>query len=355
MAKSNTCYLCGQKLSRGVCTCCGLDNARMTRRNYRLNETTPYHIKRQQVAAQKAESMQYAQAYKNRQAKLEDLGTPIKSSAKNKDKKPKWKGIKIVGVLSILVSLLPSIGSCLGDIFDAFGTGTYEYEAEPYDITEEYAYVEKELSENGEYVSYEMLPGCYIVGTHIPEGNYTITFVDGSYGNAVIDDEENDIYMSHFFGENADEISSFTELSDVRLYEGAYVEISGDGLLLFESDNAQVDKIKGMDNPIDTTESVTLPISEEVYVVGEDIQEGFYDLFVEEGYANVVIKCEDPSGYSCSRYYWIMFDTYENDYQNILLKDGMTILVEYGEVQFEPSDWIGIEDYDTYMKRYIYY
>ena len=37
--KKRRCYLCGGKLVNGRCTLCGLDNTKIERKNYRLNES----------------------------------------------------------------------------------------------------------------------------------------------------------------------------------------------------------------------------------------------------------------------------------------------------------------------------
>ena len=74
MARGNRCYLCGGNLRKGRCVECGLDNDRMTKRKYRLNETTPAHIKYRQMEAQRSEQMKYAKEYKAEQYSLENLG-----------------------------------------------------------------------------------------------------------------------------------------------------------------------------------------------------------------------------------------------------------------------------------------
>lgn len=75
MARSNRCYLCGGALRKGRCVECGLDNDRMTKRTYRLNETTPVHIKRKQIEAQRSEQIDYANEYKKKQYSLENMGS----------------------------------------------------------------------------------------------------------------------------------------------------------------------------------------------------------------------------------------------------------------------------------------
>lgn len=40
MFKKKECYLCGGKLINGRCSSCGLDNTKLEKKNYRLNESS---------------------------------------------------------------------------------------------------------------------------------------------------------------------------------------------------------------------------------------------------------------------------------------------------------------------------
>lgn len=202
MALGNRCYLCGEKLKKGVCTACGLDNVRMTRQNYRLNETTPMSVKRQHVAAQKAQQIQYAREYKEKQSTLEDMGKPLnqkqpqkKKAAYNPNVRPKakssvpdkksekWAPLKVLGIIYTILAVIPAMGSCVFDLIEEFdfGAGTPEYISTDYDTLDvDLTYVQRELSETGDYFEDEFGPGCYHVGVHIPEGLYTIQLSLGS-------------------------------------------------------------------------------------------------------------------------------------------------------------------------------
>ena len=378
MADKNRCYLCGQKLRRGVCTCCGLDNARMTRREYRLNETTPYHVKQRQIAAQKAENMQYAAEYRKKQQNRSvqqsrpaiqnrsaqqsrpaiqnrsiQQSRPViqnRNVQEKKSKTSKWKGLKIFGILYALLALIPGIVSCVSNLYDELSFSTvYEYEEVPYEIEDEYQWVQRELSDTGEYYEQKLGPGYYYVGVHIPEGSYTVSRVQGSYGYMNVKDEQNSIYMSPSFAANDDNTYYHEVVEDVRLYEGACVDISGDIYLHFSTENAQMDTMWGMENPQDSESVILLYESEQEYVVGEDISPGIYDIFVEEEWADVYLTYD-----AYNYYWWLDADTNEARCNNIPLAEGMTILVEYGDVYFKPSEWIATDDYDSYFEEYFF-
>ena len=49
MFKKKECYLCGGKLINGRCSSCGLDNTKLEKKNYRLNESSFDRKKKQNV------------------------------------------------------------------------------------------------------------------------------------------------------------------------------------------------------------------------------------------------------------------------------------------------------------------
>lgn len=412
MANGNRCYLCGGKIRRGRCVECGLDNDRMTKRDYRLNVTTPYHVKRQQVAARKAENQKYEKVYEARQQSLENLGkplhqqqkppagkpinTPTKSNTGRTDyqkqaskayeqmkreanarvntrrrevegSKKKWKGGAIIGAVWAIFLLISEVGGCVSDLIDDFSYAEPEYQeavnveevtADPHGTVppEDYEYVSRELSGDGEFYEQVYGPGSYIVGVHIPEGSYTLEISDGSYVNAYIDDYENGIYMTPDFGE--DSYDGYITLEDVRLYEGASVEVRGAGALKFTSEHAKTDGLTGMENPMDLTDTLTFAAGEyeEMQITaGEDIPEGIYDLTAISGWSSVQTDYYVDENNINTEYYWIDADTEEHTYKNVVLIDGMTVTFENCEIQFAPSGWIPTDDYESFYMEYIYY
>ncbi len=410
MASGNRCYLCGGKLRRGRCVECGLDNDRMTRRDYRLNVTTPYHVKKQQVAARKAENMKYAKVYEVRQESLENMGKPINQQKKTSpprpintptksntgrtvyqkqaseayrklqretrsrverrqqevnDSKKKWKGLSIAGIIWIIFLVISEVGGCVSDIIDEFSYKTPEYESVYYEEEvapepngavpqEDYEYVSRELSETGDYYESVLTPGYYIVGVHIPEGCYTLEIIEGTYMSSYIQDFDNGIYLSPGFGE--DSYDGYLTLEDVRLYEGALVEINGSGALNFTSENAQTDTMTGMENPMDPTTVATFETDEYMeIVVGEDIPEGVYDFTALSGWSSVNISYNLDEESCNEYYYWIDSETLENTFANIVLIEGMTIICDNAiELQITPSAAIATDDYETLFFDYYY-
>ena len=63
-----------------------------------------------------------------------------------------------------------------------------------------------------------------------------------------VDDAENTIYLWQDFGTDT-KYDELLEWQDVRLYEGAIVEISDNVTLEFSSENAQTSDLKMKENP----------------------------------------------------------------------------------------------------------
>ena len=96
-----------------------------------------------------------------------------------------------------------------------------------------YEFVSRELDESGDTYIEKLEYGEYIVGSQIPEGIYTIRLKEGS-GYVNVDDAENTIYLWQDFGTDT-KYDELLEWQDVRLYEGAIVEISDNVTLEFSS------------------------------------------------------------------------------------------------------------------------
>ena len=55
MFKKKECYLCGGKLIDGRCSSCGLDNTKLEKKNYRLNESS-FDRKKKMTYSQKRQN-----------------------------------------------------------------------------------------------------------------------------------------------------------------------------------------------------------------------------------------------------------------------------------------------------------
>lgn len=401
VAKKNRCYLCGGALRRGRCVECGLDNDRMTKRTYRLNETTPIHIKRKQIEAQRSEQIDYANEYKQKQNSMEKMGrdqdqrrnqrrsaeaehrntgqkqtTATKQEFKNvinqrmlerqrrventrEQAKKSPKILKIIIIVYIAIVVVTTAGSCIADLFESITDSFYEFtdygeyevvqeEISPYVSDDEYLYVMRELPESGETFKDSLSQGNYLVGVHIPEGTYRIDLNSGNYGSIYVKDPDNFIYLSYSIGEG----ESCQYLENVRLYEGAYFEIYGNVDLQFLSENA-----KAWDPEYDSAElgdEIYLFDEGDTFIVDDVNMAGVYELEVTEGWATLTTTYQDENGNTISKSFWVDADDFQNTYKNIPILEGMEISVELGEVQLTPYVGTTAEDAKTLFEKINY-
>ena len=102
----------------------------------------------------------------------------------------------------------------------------------------------KELPADGESVSFELTSGDYVVGVHIPEGNYQAD-VSYDYDGLEVDDWDSGFYLYEYAGRTDGDY-----LDDLRLYNGAIVHISSQTTITLYSDNAQTENILYENNPL---------------------------------------------------------------------------------------------------------
>lgn len=401
MARKNRCYLCGGALRNGRCVECGLDNDRMTKRTYRLNETTPIHIKRKQIEAQRSEQIDYAKEYKQKQDSMEKLGRDQdqrrnqrrtaeaerrsagkkqasatkqefksvinqrmlerRGNAENTREQVKKspKILKIIIIVYIAIVVFSNVGSCVVDFIETTTDSFYEFtdhdeyevvkeEISPYVSDDEYTYAMRELLSSGEEFNVSLSQGNYLVGVHIPEGTYRIDLNSGDYGSIYVKDPDNIIYLSYSVGEN----ENYQYLENVRLYDGAYLEISGNVDLQFSSENVEEWN----------TEEYSFELGDEIYLIGEDEiftvddenMAGVYELKVMDGWAVLTITYKDENGNTISDSFWVDAEDSQNTYKNIPVLEGMEISSEYGEILLTPYAGTTAKDAKTLFEK-IYY
>ena len=338
------CSLCGGKLNgQNICTECGLDNTK-TDRNYKINQSScdsqplthvhPHPHPEEKETKKKDKEKRKQTAY---------------SQPKQNKSHGSKKWIALIPVFLILLSMIISILSALGEYTQEWGDSgieeftwifedddNFEYEYDPYE------YVTRELSEDGEAFHASLGQGNYVVGVHIPEGNYTISS-DGEYVSVAVNDEENGIWLY----ENLD--AEMSERDDIRLYKGARVEVAGDAKVTFSTENGQVAAMTSYENPL----SETVVLSGEQAVAGTDFEPGTYDLSVENGYGSVDIIIYDEQENVVEEYYlWLDVDyPEEREYKNVVLPKGSVLSWDNEQemkMTLTPSEWILSEDYISY-------
>ena len=374
MAKKNECYLCGGKLRGGYCPDCGLDNTKIRKKHYHLNESyavesmngdesqasEPCDHKAGQDTWDKS-SFDTEKKDNKKDISRQGKGSPgqkysyqfankkFRNTGGNKAQRKLTSGRAKVGVTLFLLALFViKVGK---NYFDENGRhfgglGEPEYVG-PYE------YVERELSETGEHYETELGQGEYLVGVHLPEGSFTAELLDGR-GGLSLEDMENGIYIWQAFGTQA-EYDELQVLEDVRLYKGAHVTIKDAMLLRMTTENGQTEDMEFVENPM--TESVSLE-KDETLEAGEGIVPGVYDLHAvtseEADWGTLRCRISDDA-YEDGYYevsYWLSGEEMDDTYRNLYLKEDMEITAEDISFELTPSEVIGTGDYEEYYQYY---
>lgn len=406
--KKRRCYLCGGKLVNGRCTLCGLDNTKIERKNYRLNESSfdgkgieAKHLceshngkpsgshtnqsggqnrqrqngqnQQRQVSWQNGQNQQgqtFRQNGQNQQGQTSRqrgqnwTQTGGKKKTAGKQKKG-WISTVIV-LLMILISVggpaVSYIKTVIETVINQFDDADSDNWWDGSDVdtsvdeTDPYEFVTRELSDHGEVYDTELGYGEYVVGTDLPEGTYDVTLQSG-YGSFQTQDPENSIYLYGYFSEDAsEENGDITEKEDVRLYDGTHVMIGEDVILAFHTENGQTGQMQSEDNPLSVTYTLQ---PEKKYTVGKEIPAGVYDVSGTKDWA--VMEYEIYLGelydkeYDSLNYqsYSIMVEAGSENaiYKNAVLTEGTEITVT-GKMILTPSKKIGSQDYEAFYDIY---
>lgn len=374
------CQLCGGKLVKNVCVECGLDNSKSDE-NYVMGRSgceellthvhTGYEdpqtgktMTREAQERLKEEIRQRTQDRKNernlqqsmKKAENEfqtNFGTYQRSAAPpvKQKKKAKGKGAAIGSIIAVLVVVVPLIVNVAETLFDSYSESFWENDdsewyddAETFTEYDPYTGVTRELSETGEYYEVSLEAGVYKAGVHIPEGEYYVE-PDGGDGSLTLDDDENGIYVTYYFGSYEGAVDS---VEGLLVYRGAILEIEDRVSLHFKSENAQMD-LTQVPNP--NTESKTLS---EKFTVGKDIPAGVYDVECIKGSGIFDYEIKQSGEYYSYEGKLIGSgdSSFAQVYRNVVLPEGTYVEIQGMTVTLTPSEYIESEDYNSFYPEY---
>ena len=345
------CSLCGGKLnSNGICTECGLDNNKSDK-NYRINQSecdheplTHVHHGKNEKPEKQLKPNTPRQSWQGSTTTYSGNTGSTGSTGRKKSGKNKKPGriiSKIIAVIVIFNVFFGIFQPLVSDILDDAISG-YQENTEDYTRSDPYEYVTKELPEDGESVSFELTSGDYVVGVHIPEGNYQAD-VSYDYDTVQVDDGDSGLYLYEYAGRTDGDY-----LDDLRLYNGAIVHISSQTTITLYSDNAQTDNVFYEDNPLAGQKPVTI---KEDAIVGPDLPAGVYDLTLVsgEGSVDVDIYAEYGESMETKNLYLGENCTDGKEYKNLVLpKNAQITLDDNMELRLTPSEHISTTDYYEY-------
>lgn len=394
------CSLCGGPLEGSRCTLCGLDNSVNDRETAALRAATA--ASRQERSSSKQPDSRTGTAMpeqKNstsapkkpdpqRRTHIPDRQPAAKDTYLRQGRQPTsgaahprpgddhskiiaGKLVRTIIIAVILVAVVSGGSSLFRDIFSSDSSDPFTWDnldgwdedlSNTYDLAiddytyDPYSYVTREIPAEGE--SFEILlgTGIYKIGVHIPEGVYRAELAEGS-GAAEIRDDENIIYRSVYFGPD-EEYDEVTECEDIRLYNGAELEIGSSIILRLMTDNAQPLTEGPSANPL--TEPVS--VAEGTYTVGNsEISEGIFDISAVatadggSGYASITLVYPDGT----TSYLWA--DGEETavaaegctsaGVKNVVIPDGTEVTIEYGDTVFTPAEGYYNVDFAQYNRH----
>ena len=377
------CSLCGGPLVNNRCTLCGLDNSgyddkaktrsasgRISAHTSPAQKTHAQKTSVQNGAVQKGSSQKtYAQnsASPARPAAQASASGTVRRARQPGNSKTKSLAIWIIVLAVILITavqlLSDSDGALFSSVFSPDGSDSpdADYSYDDWDTGEytydPYAYVTREIPADGETREVLLGNGIYKVGVHIPEGIYRAELAEGT-GSLQIRDTENAIFYSVYFG-TEEEYDEVTQSDDIRLYNGAELEIDSNVIVRLSTDNAQPLTQEPSANPL--TEPVT--VKEGTYIAGDgEIPEGIFDITAidytdgNSGYASITLVYPDGT----SAYLWtdcaslaLTTDGYTaSGVKNVVIPEGTEISVEHGDVVFTPGEGYYDVDFAGYGRQY---
>lgn len=345
------CSLCGGKLnSNGICTECGLDNNKSDK-NYRINQsecdheplTHVHHGKNEKPEKQPKPNTPRQSWQGSTTTYSGNTGSTGSTGRKKSGKKKKPGRIisKIIAVIVIFNVFFGIFQPLVSDILDDAISG-YQENTQDYTRSDPYEYVTKELPEDGESVSFELTSGDYVVGVHIPEGNYQAD-VSYDYDTVQVDDGDSGLYLYEYAGRTDGDY-----LDDLRLYNGAIVHISSQTTITLYSDNAQTENILYENNPLAGQEPLVV---KKDLTVGPDLPAGVYDLILVSGEGSVDVDIYTEYGESMETKDLYLGEncTDGKEYKNLVLpKNAQITLDDNMELRLTPSEHISTTDYYQY-------
>ena len=375
MFKKKECYLCGGKLINGRCSSCGLDNTKLDKKNYRLNESSfdrkkkmTYSQKRQNDTGEtknrekKKDAGHLCESHNGRkrtQTEYQQKENPRMEIPQTGQMQPggptvfnparkahtgsyeeQKKARKISGILAgIIVAIVSftSIAGSVGDFISSFGddfhSSDYDWNDDGSEVESEYdPYMNttRELSETGATYDCVLGYGEYEIGAQIPEGTYEVELVSGE-GSMQQDDPENSIYYYSYFSEDESDTDAGDYLDDVE------------------------------ENPL--TEQVTLKAGN-TYTAGTDFPAGWYDVTEASGvdWAELHYKIylgdlydKENENLNYENYGLWFYDTDGSEsYKNAVFPEGTELEVDDGDLILTPSGSVKNQNYDSFYDMYRY-
>lgn len=374
------CFLCGGRVSNGVCTECGMPQRKRSE-EYNLNNSpcdagpmTHVHDhgtedRRKSNRAthdgqgnrQKSYRTEHAgystgqQRYKNermahvrRQEERTSAGTRRREGT-SEQRIRQNRAARGIAVIVVCVIIIVSIVGLVENNHIDFSGNDMNWENHESSKTysdDYYDFVTYEISDSGESYTDTLYAGYYTVGYDLPEGVYTMNLESGS-GSVEINNDGQKIYMYESLGTDY----GYETLENVRLYQGTQIIVSGGTELEVSTENAQMAVAASKaENPLDPV-SGTVEVADHALVAGIDFPEGTYDIWCTDSFG-VVSLTYGQSGTDDYETYGSFLIQSEKDAQeysdmddyavciyNVNMKSGMSVYASGTPLKLVPSKY----------------
>lgn len=372
------CFLCGGRVSNGICTECGMPQRKRSE-DYNLNNSpcdagpmTHVHDhgtedRRKSSRAthdgqgnqQKSYRTEHAgysnrqQSYKNermaharRQEERTSAGTRRREAVTNVRIRRR-RAARLIVVLLIGVVVAVSIADFVKE--NPVDLSGIDFGSEPsadskFLSNDLYDSVTYAMNSDGESYTDTLYAGYYTVGYDIPEGIYTLSLQSGT-GSVEINNDEQMIYVYEDFGTEY----GYDQLENVRLYQGTQVIVSGGAELEINTENAQIDAmLPKVENPLDPVNGI-VEVTDHTLTAGEDFPEGTYDITCTDFFGIVRLGRYGDDYYEGYGTFLIQSEEHAQDYSdmesyalcihNVNLKSGMSVYADGTPLKLVPSEY----------------
>ena len=349
------CELCDGKIVNGRCVECGMDYTRRQNR-YHLNENCDdYDRNARKINDAYEETLRGKDEPQKDKKKKDKTTLNGKASAKpNTQRKDEWafekafpekkansrkspdkntgkkvsSRVQMAVVLIIGVLLLVGL---IGELWENSSVNRADSVTVYSEIVNEQPVYGENLPimpETGNSVGFDLTAyGCYIAGVDIPAGTYAfINTEDDTIANVSIDQPEYGLYEAYYLDDGEC-------IENVRLYDGAMLQIDAGSVINCVSDNAQTDSMHSWEGKMGEYVVFAAEEGEEfLYTVGEDIAPGRYTVRYQ-GKGTSVLGIRTETG-SFEEYMTLSCEKYSPEstqYLGLVLEDGNEIYIEqYG-------------------------
>lgn len=329
------CFLCGGRVSGGVCTECGMPQRRHAE-NYKLNESEC----EQKPLTHVHDSEDTRE--KTPRADRSDRKSYAETQRRLERRKSAGKGNRAIFVIPVAIVFLFIAFPAIKNQIDSGGFGWDRTDETEYDYND----TTYDIPADGEVYTTELSPGCYTVGYDLPEGQYDLALIYGD-GSLNIANDEQFIYRYEILGGE----QGVTQLYAVPLYQGTQIQISGGAELSLSTENAQVDKWMEKEPNVLPSEMAVI-VTDTALVAGTDFPAGTYDLYCIGDFcaATVSYVGEAADSYYYEQVFLVQSEEDAAEYgrmesyavcvRNVALTDGMSVFGDGTDLMLTPSDTV---------------